>query len=158
MPHRSSHSRRAHDSRGFTLIEVLVTMVLMAIVIPVAMRGVTIALNASALAKRSAEAAHLAQQKMDELLSTQDPSQFTGGGDFGTDWPGYTWKADTTTSDDNYATLTIDVTYNVAGRPRDVQVTTLVSLDYLDQTSTDSSSGTGTGTGTGSGLSAGTPG
>lgn len=145
-------THRRQSRRGFTLIEVLVTMVLMGIVIPVAMRGITLALNAASTAKRSAEAAHLAEQKMDELLSTSDPNQFTGEGDFGTDWPGYRWKADTNTSDDNMATLTIDVSYNVAGRARDVQVTTLVSLDYLDATAgTTSSTGTPSGSGLGSG-------
>lgn len=129
--------------RGFTLIEVLVTMVLMGIVLPVAMRGVQIALRSSAIAKRSGEAASLAQQKMEALLATQDPSQFSGSGDFGGEWPGYTWKADTTTSDDNFATLTVDVSFQVQGQPRDVKVTTLVSLDYLDATASDSSS-TGT--------------
>ena len=53
---------------GFTLVEVLATLVLMGIVIPVAMHGVSIAMSAASNARKTAEAATLAETKLNELL------------------------------------------------------------------------------------------
>jgi len=49
----SHHHRRA----GFTLVEVLATIMLLAIVLPVAMRGVTISTQTASTARRRTEAA-----------------------------------------------------------------------------------------------------
>ena len=49
MTHRHVFGRIAR--RGFTLIEVLATLVLLGIVMPVAMRGVSLALAASSIAR-----------------------------------------------------------------------------------------------------------
>src|SRR4051812_31300269 len=65
--------------RGFTLIEVLATMVLLGIIIPVAMRGVSISLAAADKAKHTSQAAALAESKLNDLL-TQSASGGSGGG------------------------------------------------------------------------------
>ena len=88
-----SHSR-LRPRRGFTLIEVLAAMALTSIVLPVAMRGISVCANTAADAKHRAEATGLAEAKLNELLATQ---QYQGGvmaGDFGTDWPDYHWSAE----------------------------------------------------------------
>ncbi len=84
-------------SRGFTLPEVLATMVLVGVVLPVAMRGITVAMQTSAHARRSAEAAELAQRKLNELVLMGDSSLFTSSGTFGNEWPGYRWDSNFTT-------------------------------------------------------------
>lgn len=89
-------SSRVHHS-GFTLIEVLVTMALMGIVFPVAMHGLRVATNSARYARNSAEAATLAQTKLNEIVAlyqTQGSNTLGSSGDFGANWPQYTWLAE----------------------------------------------------------------
>ena len=60
---------RRSGRAGFTLVEVLATLVLLGIVVPVAMRGVSVALAAAQTAKRTAEATSLAQSKLNEMIA-----------------------------------------------------------------------------------------
>src|SRR5262245_59015289 len=94
-----SHPRRQH---GFTLPEVLATLVLLGIVVPVAMRGVSVALASAQTAKRQAEAASLAQSKLNQLIA--DGSWQTSGssGDFAPDHPDYRWTCENVSR--NYGT------------------------------------------------------
>src|SRR4051794_33197688 len=102
------HRRRAYGwlgrrqgGGGFTLIEVLAALMLVAIVLPVAMRGVSVATGAASNARHRNEASALAQSKMDELLAnmqaTQTQMNTNMSGDFGEDWPGYEWSAELVT-------------------------------------------------------------
>jgi len=67
---------------GFTLIEALATLVLIAIVIPAALRGITVALSLGSHTACLSEATLLAQSKMSELLATgswqDEGTQFQG--------------------------------------------------------------------------------
>src|SRR2546421_13113494 len=68
---RMASSRRLlvkSPSRAFTLIEVLVAMVLMAIIMPALMRGISVTGKAAAQAKNLAESAALADKVLNELL------------------------------------------------------------------------------------------
>src|SRR4051812_36551163 len=62
-------AKRFGRARGFTLVEVLTAATLMAIVLPVAMYGVSVSLAASTMARRQAEAATLAEGKLEELAA-----------------------------------------------------------------------------------------
>src|SRR5258708_4861349 len=92
MRRRPFHSRHA----GFTLIEVLATIALLGIILPVAMQGVSVATGIASTARHRSEAGALAESKMTELIATQ---QYANGGtlsgDFGQDWPDYRWEAQT---------------------------------------------------------------
>ena len=110
-----SRNRRS----GFTLVEVLAAIVLMGLVLPAAMRGITIASRAGALARHRTEAAALATSKLQEILATQQWE--TGGGlsgDFIQDgYPDYTWQAEL-------------APWNQAGfSAQDIQPQTLQQLD-----------------------------
>ena len=90
--------RRVRSRKGFTLIEVLVAIILMGLVLPAAMRGVTIAARAGALAKHRTEASALASSKLQEILATQ---QWESGGNLNGDftqdgYPEYTWQSELT--------------------------------------------------------------
>jgi len=78
---------------GFTLLEVLVSLVIIAIVFVSVLRlqGQTISMNETT--RFYAVAPFLAQQKMSEI--TADPTAFSGSqsGNFGDDTPGYGWTA-----------------------------------------------------------------
>src|SRR4051812_32907857 len=55
--------------RGFTLVEVLATVAFIAIVLPVAMQGISLSVRTAGNARKQAEAAILAQSKLDETLA-----------------------------------------------------------------------------------------
>ncbi len=93
MPRRTTPPVAAGGRGGFTLIEVLAAMLLIGIVIPVAMQGVTAATRAGSVARHRTDAATLADSKMAELTVTNAWDGGTMSGDFGADFPGYSWSA-----------------------------------------------------------------
>jgi prepilin-type N-terminal cleavage/methylation domain-containing protein len=118
---------RAHRA-AFTLVEVLATLALIGIVIPVSMRGVSLALQAASHAKHQAAGATLAESKVSEMVAQGDWSFGAGSGDFGTDWPGYQWTCTTANPDPNVnvTEVTVTVTWTERGQQRDVSVATFV--------------------------------
>ncbi|HEY7087381.1 MAG TPA: prepilin-type N-terminal cleavage/methylation domain-containing protein [Tepidisphaeraceae bacterium] len=146
-----NRAARKHPGRGFTLIEVLVTMVLMGIILPIAMQAVSIALNAASTARHTSEAASLAQAKINELLTDADVSSLAASGDFGQEWPNYQWSSQSTTDDLGFTQITVTVTWVQQGKPREYNLTTMISQDVAAATAgaTGTSGTTGsTGTGT----------
>lgn len=80
--------------RGFTLIEVLATLVIIAIILPAAMKGISVATNAASDSRRRVEAAALAESRLSEFVASLEWQVGGGAGDFGEDWPEYRWQAD----------------------------------------------------------------
>jgi type II secretion system protein I len=112
-------------SRGFTLLEVLATLLLMAIVLPVVMNGITLATGAGGVAASKVDAATLAEGKLNELAAS--PSQLESGhqeGDFGEDHPGYQWTADVDSRDTNLLEVSVQVQWEAMGRKRALTLTT----------------------------------
>jgi prepilin-type N-terminal cleavage/methylation domain-containing protein len=139
---RSSFQRRRHTA-GFTLVEVLVTMVMMAIVLPVVMRGISGATNAASFAKHSSEAAMLGEQLLNEMtivLANGETFTYGTSGDFGDGI--YRWtlqNADDTET--GITTLVLAVTWNERGKDRVIYLSTMVA-DPLDTTTTTATTGT----------------
>ena len=131
LRHRSSiRSRRSYAtvSRGFTLVEALVSMVLLAVILPVAMQGISLALRLGEDAKHRDEAATLAGGKLDELTATGSWNNGPTSGDFGAAWPGYRWTATTQTwVDSNSTQLTVEVFWTARQVERSVSIATLVN-------------------------------
>jgi prepilin-type N-terminal cleavage/methylation domain-containing protein len=140
-------TRRRRSQHGFTLVEVLATLVLLGIVVPVAMRGVSVALAAAQTAKRDAEAASLAQSKLNEMLIDGTWQTSGSSGDFAPEHPEYHWTCEN--AGRNYGTneVAIHVTWTQRGQERTLSLSTLVYPNAY----TSSSAGTGTGTATGGG-------
>jgi type II secretory pathway pseudopilin PulG len=67
--------------------------VLIGVVLPVAMRGVTAALQSASRARHVAEATQLAQQKLAEFLVDRQTANLNSSGDFGPEWPEYRWSS-----------------------------------------------------------------
>src|SRR3954465_14986789 len=101
---------RAGRPRAFTLIEVLATLVFLGIILPAAMRGVSIALAMASHARHATEAAQLAEAKLNELIATNTWST-SGSGDFGTDHPGYQWRLASEQRDFGLSQITITVAW-----------------------------------------------
>jgi prepilin-type N-terminal cleavage/methylation domain-containing protein len=103
MPERRSTSLFSSQSgvagsrlirRGFTLVEVLATLLLIAIVLPAVMRGIVLASAAADAAKHRTVAQSLAQSKLADIISSGDwQSSSTLSGDFSPDAPDYKWGA-----------------------------------------------------------------
>jgi general secretion pathway protein I len=102
---------------GFTFIELLATMALLAIALPSIMDGVSLSLATAGFARSQAQAASLCQSKLQELLAAQQWQQTQQSGDWGEDYPGFTWTA--TVSD--WTGATSDTT-NVSLKQLDVSV------------------------------------
>lgn len=138
-PARKNSSRRPRT--GFTLIEMIVATLVLAIGIVGAASAFSAATKASALAADTQTASLLAQQQL-EQTETQAAGQLTGGdteGDFGADYPGYHWKQSITSTDYTYLfQVSVTVTWG-PNPPRERTVTT-----YLVNTQTNTSTSTTT--------------
>ena len=77
---------------GFTLLEVLIAMAIMAIVLAGVYRMQFQTLSMTAASRFYTEAPLLAQDKLSQLEA--NPSELIAGdsGDFGEQFPGYSWK------------------------------------------------------------------
>ncbi len=121
---------------GFTLVEVLATMAIMSIVLPVAMKGIALCSNTASTVRRRSEAGALAEAKLNELIATAQWQSGILAGDFGTDWPDYSWKAEVQTwtpsnsTDNGYGNtvseLAVHITWVSRGAERSVTLSTLV--------------------------------
>jgi prepilin-type N-terminal cleavage/methylation domain-containing protein len=129
---------------GFTLIEVLATMVFIGIVLPAVVTGISVANSAGGLARNKLEAVSLAQQKLDDLvveLVGQSAMTDSQSGDFSAEgFPtyNYSWEyygrtdLETATSANlgygvmGVSELVVHVTWSSRGQERMVTVSTLV--------------------------------
>jgi prepilin-type N-terminal cleavage/methylation domain-containing protein len=120
------HSRNSRRRRGFTLIEVLVSLTLFGIVVGMAMSGVDLATRGASLAKRQAEAATLGEAKLAEIVAQGDAIAAVIAGDFGADFPDYRWRLQTTQRDFDVTELNLIVAWFEQGQERTLNVSTLV--------------------------------
>lgn len=81
------------SSRGFTLIEALVALLMLSVGIVAVASSFSIASRAEARARRVAVACMLADQKMLELELVSAQQVGESEGNFGPTFPGYWWKA-----------------------------------------------------------------
>lgn len=134
-------STKRSPRRGFTLIEALATMALMAIILPVVARGLSLAQQAASVAKHTSEASGLAQAKLNELTT----SALAGGnqsGEFGGNHPGFRWAS--VSAQREYGLLQVDLSVTWMERVSDRTIT--ISTLYLPPGTTTGSSSTGSGT------------
>lgn len=115
-------------NRAFTFVEILAALVFLAILVPAVLEGITLSSRASVLAERSAVAAELAQNKLNELTLSGTWATAGSGGDFGADWPGYRWESTQSTWDmDTMTLLAVKVYFTVQGHEQSLGLSTLVS-------------------------------
>jgi type II secretion system protein I len=80
--------------RGFTLLEVIVSLVVLTTGLVMVMEAFTVGLRASAAADRRTMAALLLQDKMEELKKEPLLTAGSDEGDFGEDFADYNWRVD----------------------------------------------------------------
>ena len=136
---RPAETRRAVSTRrrGLTLVEVLATIVMMAIVLPAAMQGISLCTATSVVARQRSEAAALAEAKLSELIATGDWQYGALSGEFGEAWPEYRWSgaAAAWASDATMTELSVRVYWTSRRQEREVVLTTLI---YDTASGTDS--------------------
>ena len=142
--------RPPRTRRGFTLVEALAALLLVAIVLPVVMRGVSVAARAASSARRNTEAASLAQSKLNELVATEQwRSGYLAGqfdADDGDNAYDYAWSAQATNWSERYVRqLAVSVTWTSGGAQQSVTLTTLVYEGKPPEQTTTGGGGTGTG-------------
>jgi hypothetical protein len=108
-------------------------MVLLAIILPVAMKGISLAMAAAATARRTAEASALAESKLNELVTDGTWAAGQLAGDFSPDAPNYQWQCVTATRDYGLTEVGIRVTWLDRGQPRQMLIATLASQSTNQQ-------------------------
>jgi prepilin-type N-terminal cleavage/methylation domain-containing protein len=81
--------------KGFTLVEMLATILIIALVLPSAMRGIALVTRIASLSNRKIVAAAFAESKISELIASGEWEH--GGlsrGNFGNEYPDYVWDID----------------------------------------------------------------
>ncbi|MCP5521829.1 MAG: hypothetical protein H7A46_09815 [Verrucomicrobiales bacterium] len=105
----------------------LAAMVFLGVLIPVVIEGLGLASRAGEVAERKSIAAQLAANQLNELIVTGEWESGQNSGDFGLEWPGYSWQLQSSTwSVDTMTELDLIVTYQVQGRDYFVRLATLV--------------------------------
>jgi prepilin-type N-terminal cleavage/methylation domain-containing protein len=147
-----SAPRRGARRGGFTLVEVLAASFLVAITLPVIMKGMSLASAGADLARRKTEASSLAESKLDELVATNlwQSGSLSGQlavGNYVYQWTGELnpWGTGQGVGAANVVQeLDVHVTWDAPDGPRSVTVSTLV---YQSANASPTTGSTGTTTG-----------
>ncbi len=120
--------------RAFTLAEVLAALVFMAILIPVAMEGLSIASRVGETGARKAEAALVAERVLAENIVLTNWSQAVQTGISRQGRVDYQWtiRSDPWTVDLNQSAMrqvTVEVAFKVQGTDQKVRLSTLVDQE-----------------------------
>jgi len=111
---------------GFTFIELLATVVLLGIIMPVAMQTISICTRLAGQSRKEMEAASLASIKLTELVASGDWESGARSGEF-TDWPGYRWTVDVFNwTQSTVRQLDVTVHWQSQGQERELVLSTLV--------------------------------
>lgn len=124
---RAPRYAQPRRSRAFTLVEVLAALLMMAIVIPVAMEGMSIASRAGVLGTRKAAAMRVAERLLNELVIGNQLQQSSSSGTIADGDTTYPWTMRTEAwSEDAMLQMTVTVNFVVRGNTYDVSVSTLL--------------------------------
>jgi hypothetical protein len=123
--------RRDSCEAAFTLAEVLAALVFMAILIPVALEGLSIASRAGVVAARKSEAALVAERVLNESIITTNWNTTVQNGTVRQGIRDFRWtlRNDPWDMDPNQSSmrlLSVEVTFAAQGRDHSVRMSTLV--------------------------------
>jgi prepilin-type N-terminal cleavage/methylation domain-containing protein len=114
--------------RGFTLVEVLAALLMMAIIIPVAMEGMTTASRAGVLGLRKAAAMRIAERVLNQVVVENQTTQATSSGTIADGEAEYPWTLRSESWPiDAMTQLTVTVMFTVQGNNYEVSASTLLA-------------------------------
>ena len=112
------------NQKGFTLIEVIIAMVLVVVGLVLISQAFSIGLRAVSVSDKSTIAKFLLEQKIAEVESLSVASLQSESGDFGTDYPDYTYQTEVTTTDlENLRQVVITVQWKHDNTTRNISIT-----------------------------------
>jgi prepilin-type N-terminal cleavage/methylation domain-containing protein len=131
--------KEAMDKKGFTLVEILATFVLIALILPAVMEGISLAMRLGTRSKHKVEASALAESKLAEVLLSGDYSKGDQSGTFETDdsETAYSWNlaVEDWTTEDSMEQLTMTVGWSDSGgTDHSVALSTLVYVEAESET------------------------
>src|SRR5437867_9255403 len=131
LPADSTLSIPKQSAAAFTLAEVLAAMVFMAILIPVALEGLSIASRAGEVAARKSEAALVAERILNETVVTTNWNKGSQSGTLRQGIREFRWKLrnDPWNQDANQSAmrlLSVEVAFDTQGHDYTVRMSTLV--------------------------------
>lgn len=91
-PGEQGEMSNKHTHVGFTLLEVMVAMAIIAIALTAVLGSQSQSVSLASEAKFYTTAPLLAQSKLAELEAVEPEDLSDGSGDFGDDFPGYSWE------------------------------------------------------------------
>jgi general secretion pathway protein I len=157
-PPRRIRRRARSRARAFTLIEALAALLLVAIVLPVVMKAVSVGTTSASQSRRRTEAVSLAQSKLSELVAGEAWKSGLLSGYFdltyGDSGPEYGWRATVRPWNEPYVQqLELSVTWTgPAGREQFVTLSTLVYEGRPKEDETEAGGTGGTGSPEGGGM------
>ncbi len=116
------------NKQGYILLEALVGVAILSIVIVAALQSVAAGLAAVEEIKKQSIAVTLAQKEM-EQLGGRDAFKASESGDFGVDWPGYSWSQQSAvvqrTNFYSLINIKLSVAYKARGADRSLNLESL---------------------------------
>ena len=100
--HKNKNEPAQCAGRGFTLLEVMVAMCILAITLVVVFQSQSQSVAMMGNSRVTTNLTLLAQSKMAELDTIDIAALNSGSGDFGPDYPDYTWKSSVTSEDERF--------------------------------------------------------
>jgi general secretion pathway protein I len=82
--------------KGFTLLEVMIAMSILAITLVVVFQSQSQSISMASSARFETTASLLSQSKIAEIEATNPENVVSDSGDFGDDFPDYSWRVDVT--------------------------------------------------------------
>jgi prepilin-type N-terminal cleavage/methylation domain-containing protein len=121
------HSAITGYKKGFTLMEILVTIVMIALILPIAMKGISIATSVSSDSTRKLQAINLAENRLAEILIGKEWQNSSESGTFSGEYFQYKWQMNTSDwGEDNLKQIALKVLWDMRGRERSVILYTLI--------------------------------
>jgi prepilin-type N-terminal cleavage/methylation domain-containing protein len=116
-------------ARGFTLVEVLAALLMMAIIVPIALEGMGVVSRAAGRGQQKAALMRVAERILNEQLAVVaagQPIPTSGGGTEVDGATQYRWSMATTAwPQDTMTQMTVTVGCTVEGRPYEMSLSTL---------------------------------
>lgn len=133
------------SARGFTLLELIVAIAILAVALFGVMQAVTQGINSSIVSRERARAVELAELKLTELRLDPALEPGVSDGDFGDQQPDWTWTSDVVeTEQEGLLRLLVTVSWAHGGQERSVEVETCFAPDALIDPTAELSSSTAT--------------